>query len=130
MSRRLLRFCAVAAGLGLAVEGTARALNLWRFQPEEAWVAQALLWWGGVYGVLSWKSRDYRPGAQMVISAIPGYLSEKVNSKAGLWTFPTPNGEFLGLPKPWGMVLLTLGWAMVVPLVAQVERALPGGREE
>ncbi len=135
----LLRFCAVAAGLGLAVEGTAKALKLWEFDPEVRevetplgpvrfkwdWRTQALLFWGGVYGPLAWSARHLPRGAQRSLSSIPGGLAERVNEEVKLWTFPTANGEFLGLPKPWGRLLLTALWGEVVPAVVLIGRLLP-----
>lgn len=136
----LLKFCAVAAGLGLAVEGTARALKLWEFDPEKVWdvetpwghvrlrwdwKAHALLFWGGVYGPLAWSARHLPRGVQRSLSTIPGGLAERLNEETKLWTFSTANGEFLGLPKPWGRVLLTHLWGEVVPAVVRIERIAP-----
>lgn len=135
----LLKFCAVAAGLGLAVEGAAKALKLWEFDPGERevetpwgpvrlrwnWKTQALLFWGGVYGPLAWSVRRLPRGAQRELSTIPGGLAERLNGEMKLWTFPTPNGEFLGLPKPWGRLLLARLWGEVVPAVVGIGRLLP-----
>lgn len=136
----LLKFCAVAAGLGLAVEGAAKALKLWEFDPEKVWdvetpwgpvrlrwdwKAQALLFWGGAYGPLAWSARRMPRSVQRSLSSIPGGLAERVNGRVRLWAFPTPNGEFLGLPGPWGRLLLTHLWGEVVPAIVAAERILP-----